>query len=76
LNVPSFLDVFFIGLSVEDGQGVGAIDMLRAPLDDLPPVEFAFAYGSGVFEQPGNSHLTQNEVFYPHQYQFLVNIYN
>ena len=40
-----------------------ATEMLLAPLQDLPPVEFAFAYGSGVFEQPGNSHLARNEVW-------------
>ncbi|MCO5603568.1 hypothetical protein L7F22_057719 [Adiantum nelumboides] len=32
---------------------------LVAPLQDLPKVEFAFAYGSGVFQQPGSS---KNEV--------------
>ena len=42
---------------------VDAAETLLAPLQDLPPVEFAFAYGSGVFEQPGNSHLARNEVW-------------
>ena len=45
------------------GQDMDATEMLLAPLQDLPPVEFAFAYGSGVFEQPGNSHLARNEVW-------------
>ncbi|KAI5058101.1 hypothetical protein GOP47_0026271 [Adiantum capillus-veneris] len=34
---------------------------LVAPLQDLPPVEFAFAYGSGVFQQPGSLNLSKNE---------------
>lgn len=28
-------------------------DELAEPLGALPPVEFAFSYGSGVFPQPG-----------------------
>lgn len=35
---------------------------LVMPLDDLPPVEFAFAYGSGVFQQPGHLDLSKKEV--------------
>lgn len=34
---------------------------LVAPLHDLPTVEFAFAYGSGVFQQPGSLTLSKNE---------------
>ncbi|CAM6085502.1 unnamed protein product [Calypogeia fissa] len=30
-------------------------EKLAEPLRDLPPVEFAFSYGSGVFPQPGDS---------------------
>lgn len=36
-------------------------ETLIAPLEDLPTVEFAFAYGSGVFVQPGNWHVARNE---------------
>ena len=54
------------------GQGIDASDMLRAPLEDLPPVEFAFAYGSGVFEQPGNLHLTGNVVSFHIDSHYLL----
>eukprot|EP00250_Pteridium_aquilinum_P012845 c20980_g1_i1 orf=389-796(-) len=36
-------------------------EALIAPLEDLPSVEFAFAYGSGVFQQPGSLHISGNE---------------
>ncbi|KAH7290294.1 hypothetical protein KP509_30G041300 [Ceratopteris richardii] len=36
-------------------------EALAAPLQDLPAVDFAFAYGSGVFQQPGNLILSRNE---------------
>ncbi|MCO5575888.1 hypothetical protein L7F22_029694 [Adiantum nelumboides] len=37
---------------------------LVAPLQDLPKVEFAFAYGSGVFQQPGSSKIEAPMVDY------------
>eukprot|EP00249_Psilotum_nudum_P028940 c38974_g1_i1 orf=282-1292(+) len=37
------------------------LEELAAPLKDLPIVEFAFAYGSGVFQQPGHSDLSKQE---------------
>lgn len=36
-------------------------EALAAPLEDLPTVEFAFAYGSGVFQQAGSLHISRNE---------------
>ncbi|KAG0560357.1 hypothetical protein KC19_10G174500 [Ceratodon purpureus] len=35
---------------------------LIAPLDSMPPVDFAFAYGSGVFTQALHSRARSNEV--------------
>jgi hypothetical protein len=35
---------------------------LAEPLNDLPPVDFAFTYGSGVFPQPGGSDRSMPEV--------------
>jgi hypothetical protein len=34
------------------------VDNLTAPLSDLPRVDCAFAYGSGVFPQPDNNHTS------------------
>jgi hypothetical protein len=34
------------------------VDNLTAPLSDLPRVDCAFAYGSGVFPQPDNNHIS------------------
>ncbi|KAJ7552254.1 hypothetical protein O6H91_06G047700 [Diphasiastrum complanatum] len=34
-----------------------SMEQLVAPLESLPPVEFAFAYGSGVFPQDNNTFL-------------------
>ena len=49
-----------------DGAQEGLVDSeeLAAPLGDLPPVEFAFAYGSGVFaqHQPPRVQLANDEV--------------
>lgn len=36
-------------MSAQDGLR----EQLGTVLHDLPPVQFAFAYGSGVFHQPG-----------------------
>lgn len=49
-----------------DGAQEGLVDSeeLAAPLGDLPPVEFAFAYGSGVFaqHQPPRVQVANDEV--------------
>ncbi len=34
------------------------VDNLTAPLSDLPRIDCAFAYGSGVFPQPDNNHTS------------------
>lgn len=37
-------------------------EKLAEPLSDLPPVEFAFSYGSGVFPQPADKERSTIEV--------------
>ncbi|KAG0604420.1 hypothetical protein M758_10G170800 [Ceratodon purpureus] len=44
---------------------------LIAPLDSMPPVDFAFAYGSGVFTQALHSRARSNEVCVRHAAQSL-----
>ena len=47
---------------VREGKEDVPLQDLIAPLDSMPPVEFAFAYGSGVFTQPLQTRAHSNDV--------------
>jgi hypothetical protein len=47
---------------VREGREDVPLKDLIAPLDSMPPVDFAFAYGSGVFSQPLHTRARSNEV--------------
>lgn len=47
---------------VREGKEDVPLKDLIAPLDSMPPVDFAFAYGSGVFSQPLHTRARSNDV--------------
>lgn len=46
---------------VREGREDVPLKDLIEPLDSMPPVDFAFAYGSGVFSQPLHTRVRSNE---------------
>lgn len=48
--------------NVREGREDVLLKDLIAPLDSMPPVEFALAYGSGVFTQALHTCARSNEV--------------